>query len=167
GATIAKHGNRSVTSKCGSADVLESLGVRIGQEPEKLLHMLESIGIAFMFAPAHHPALKYVGKVRKELGFRTIFNMLGPLANPAGAKRQLIGVYDKTLLKPMAEALAILGVEKAYVVHGDDGLDEVSPVSNTSVTEVNSGSVTERTFAPSDFGMEPLDQGSLTCGESV
>lgn len=167
GACIAKHGNRSVTSKCGSADVLEALGVRIGLEPEKLLHMLESIGIAFMFAPAHHPALKYVGKVRKELGFRTIFNMLGPLANPAGARRQLIGVYDKSLLMPMAEALAALGVEKAYVVHGDDGLDEVTPVTQTSVALVDRGEVKAATLSPSDFGLEPVEPSALTAGESV
>ena len=167
GATIAKHGNRSVTSKCGSADVLEALGVRIGLEPEKLLHMLESIGIAFMFAPAHHPALKYVGKVRKELGFRTIFNMLGPLANPAGAKRQLIGVYDKTLLMPMAEALAALGVEKAYVVHGNDGLDEVSPVTTTSTAIVDGGKVHSESLSPKDFGLEPLDPAALAAGETV
>lgn len=167
GACIAKHGNRSVTSKCGSADVLEAHGVRIGLEPEKLLHMLESIGIAFMFAPAHHPALKYVGKVRRELGFRTIFNMLGPLANPAGAKRQLIGVYDQTLLQPMAEALAALGVEKAYVVHGSDGLDEVSPVTQTSVAKVDHGEVNTESFSPVDFGMDPLGPDAVRAGETV
>lgn len=167
GATIAKHGNRSVTSKCGSADVLEALGVRIGHEPEKLLHMLESIGIAFMFAPAHHPALKYVGKVRKELGFRTIFNMLGPLANPAGAKRQLIGVYDKSLLAPMAEALAALGVETAYVVHGDDGLDEISPAAKTRCASVSGNKVEMQNFAPDDFGIDPIDPNNLVAGATI
>lgn len=167
GATIAKHGNRAVTSACGSADVLEALGVRIGADPEHLLHMLETVGIAFMFAPAHHPALKHVGKVRRELGFRSIFNMLGPLANPAGAKRLLIGAYDPALLRPMAEALAALGTERAFVVHGEDGLDEISPATGTYVCEVREGSVVERTIGPSDFRLEPVHPAALAPGDTL
>lgn len=167
GATIAKHGNRGVTSPCGSADVLEALGVRIGAEPERLLHMLETVGIAFMFAPAHHLALRHVGKVRKELGFRTLFNMIGPLANPAGASRQLVGVYDPGVIRPMAEALAQLGTQRAFVVHGNDGLDEISPVTSTEVCEVSDGQVFERRLSPEEFGLAPVDPSALAPAETI
>lgn len=167
GATIAKHGNRAVTSTCGSADVLEAFGVRLGLEPEKILHLLETVGLAFMFAPNHHPALKHVGKVRKELGFRTVFNLIGPLANPAGASRQLVGVYDPNLVRPMAEALASLGIDKAFVVHGDDGLDEISPVTSTRVARVESGTVQEEIWQPEDFGLEAIEPAACAEGGSL
>jgi anthranilate phosphoribosyltransferase len=167
GVVIAKHGNRAVTSSCGSADVLEALGVRLGIEPEAALHLLESVGIVFLFAPAHHPALRHVGKVRKELGFRTVFNMIGPLANPAGAKRQLVGVYSADLVGLMAEALARLGIERAWVAHGTDGLDEISPCAPTAVAEADHGQVRTMTVAPQDFGLEPLDPSALAPGKDV
>lgn len=167
GAAIAKHGNRAVTSTCGSADVLEAFGVRIGLEPEKILHLLDSIGIAFMFAPAHHPALKNVGNVRRELGFRTVFNMLGPLANPAGASRQLIGVYDPSLVRPMAEAAAAIGIERAFVVHGNDGLDEISPVTSTRVAQVAKGAVSDLEWQPEDFGLDPVEPAACAEGRDL
>lgn len=167
GAVIAKHGNRGVTSPCGSADVLEAHGVRLGLEPEKILHLIEEIGIAFMFAPSHHPAMRHVGKVRKELGFRTVFNMLGPLLNPAGASRQLVGVFDPNILRSMAEALAGLGAERAFVVHGNDGLDEISPVTSTYVAEVEAGKVCERTLQPEDFGLDPLEPEAVAPGQTL
>jgi len=125
GARVAKHGNRAVTSACGSADVLEALGVVLHAEPEHLVHVLERTGIAFLFAPQHHPGVRHVGAARKALGVRTVFNLLGPLANPAGAKRQLIGVYEAALIRPVAEALQLLGCEHGLVVHGEDALDEI------------------------------------------
>jgi len=167
GVTIAKHCNRAVTSACGSADVLEHLGVPVGSEPEQLLHMLDTVGIAFMFAPSHHPALKHVGKVRRELGFRTIFNMIGPLANPAGAKRQLVGVFDPGILRPMAEALAALGTERAFIVHGNDGLDEISPITSTSVCEVSDGNVIDRSLSPEDFELTPVSPSAIAPDDSI
>lgn len=167
GAKVAKHGNRAVTSSCGSADVLEALGVRLGTEPEKLLHLVESVGIAFLFAPNHHPALKAVGPVRKELGVRTVFNQLGPLANPAGARRQVIGVYDGRLIQPMAEALAELGTIKALVVHADDGLDEVSPCTHTRAALVSNGSIASLTLNPIEMGLSMLPHEALKPGETV
>jgi anthranilate phosphoribosyltransferase len=161
GVRIAKHGNRAVTSKCGSADVLEHLGVRIGGESESLAHMLEVQRIVFLFAPAHHPAMRFVGKARKELGLRTVFNQLGPLANPAGASRQLIGVYDAALMRSMAEALRLLGSERVLIVHGDDGLDEISPCATTEYVKVWDGRVSTGKFSPSDFGLAPLEPRAL------
>jgi anthranilate phosphoribosyltransferase len=167
GAKVAKHGNRSVTSACGSADVLEALGVRLVEDPARIRDILETVGIAFMFAPNHHGSLKAVGPVRKALGIRTIFNQLGPLANPAGAKYQLIGVYDPGLLRPMAEALVLLGAERAFVVHGEDGMDEVSPSAPTKFAEVSEGSVREGVFTPEDFGLSPVPEYALDPGTSV
>lgn len=166
GAQIAKHGNRAVTSQCGSADVLEHLGVRLGLDPEKAAHVLESCGIVFLFAPSHHPALKRFADVRKELGVRTVFNQLGPLANPAGASRQLIGVYSPKMLEPMAEALRSLG-RIGYVVHGTDGLDEVSPCAPTFYAFADPTGVTEGKFTPDDFGIEGLPESALAGSESV
>ncbi len=167
GAKVAKHGNRSVTSHCGSADVLEALGVSLHADTERLGHLLRTLGIAFLFAPNHHPALARVGHVRKALGVRTVFNQLGPLANPAGARRQIVGVYDRTLVGPMADALALLGTEWAFVVHGEDGLDEASPVAPTVYAEVRSGQVSSGRFLPADFGLPPLDEDVLLPGSSV
>lgn len=166
GAKVAKHGNRAVTSKCGSADVLEALGVGLGADPEQLLKVLDAVGIVFLFAPNHHPAMKHVGPARKAIGVRTVFNQLGPLANPAGAKRQLIGVYEPGLVRPMAEALALLGAERAFVVHGDQGLDEVSPCGKTLVAEVVNGEVRDAVFTPRSFGLEALPFEALSAGES-
>jgi anthranilate phosphoribosyltransferase len=167
GARIAKHGNRAVTSACGSADVLEALGVRLGAEPERLAHQLETTGIAFLFAPAHHPALRHAGNARRELGFRTVFNQLGPLANPAGARRQLIGVYEASLLRPMGEALARLGADRAILAHGEDGLDEISPTGRTWVAIIEGGDSTLGGLHPAAFGLEPLPDSCLAPGATL
>jgi len=167
GARIAKHGNRAMASRCGSADVLEAAGVALHPEPERLLHLLETIGIVFLFAQAHHPAMRHVAPVRRELGIRTLFNQLGPLANPAGADAQLIGVYDPDLMAPMAEALALLGIRKALVVHGADGLDEISPCGPTSFVLVEGGELRRGELGPSDFGLEPLAQEALAPGRDL
>lgn len=167
GAKIAKHGNRAQTSTCGSADVLEVLGVAIQAEPERLLHILETVGIVFLFAQAHHQAMRYVGPARKQLQFRTIFNQLGPLVNPAGATRQLIGVYDPALMRSMGEALNLLGTERALIVHGDDGLDEISPVTTTHYIKVWDGRVSPGQFTPRDFGCNPVDALALQPGSSL
>lgn len=167
GVRIAKHGNRGVTSAYGSADVLETLGAKIQTEWDVLLKMLENTGIGFMYAPAHHPAMKHVGKARKELGFRTVFNQLGPLANPAGAKRQLIGVYDPKLAFPMAEALMRLGSQRVLIAHGEDGLDEVSPVTRTRFALLWDGELSEGILSPSGFGLEPVSPAAIVPGESA
>lgn len=167
GVRIAKHGNRAVTSSCGSADVLEELGVKIGGDPEQLGHALETVRIVFLFAQAHHPAMRFVGKVRKELGVRTVFNQLGPLLNPAGANRQLIGVYDPGLMRSMGEALRLLGCERALIVHGKDGLDEISPVTHTEYVKVWQGRVSAGTLTIEDFGLKPVDPEALRPGDSV
>ncbi|MCW5942148.1 MAG: anthranilate phosphoribosyltransferase [Fimbriimonadaceae bacterium] len=164
GAKVAKHGNRAVTGVCGSADVLEALGVRLTDDPEKLSALLNRVGFVFLFAPSHHPAMRHVGKARRELGVRTVFNQLGPLANPAGATRQLIGVYDPALLRPTAEALLLLGVERAMVVHGEDGIDEISPVAPTRVMEIREGRLTERVLKPEDFGVRATEPNDLLPG---
>ncbi len=167
GAKVAKHGNRAVTSKCGSADVLEALGVGLGSDPEQLMKTLDQIGIVFLFAPNHHPAMRHVGPARKAIGVRTVFNQLGPLANPAGAKRQLIGVYDPEMVRPMAEALALLGAERAFVVHGDMGMDEVSPCGKTLVAEVIGGGIRDTVLTPRSFGLEPIPFEALAAGSDA
>lgn len=167
GIKIAKHGNRSVTSKCGSADVLESLGAKLQDDLSKLTNIFNEAGIVFMFAPVHHPGMRHVGKARKELGFRSVFNQLGPLANPAGARRQLIGVYDPGLIEPMAKALAQLGTERAVVVHGDDGLDEISPCGPSKAGFVLNGEVRITSVAPKDFGLSSIPEGALEPGEDA
>ena len=167
GARIAKHGNRGVTSACGSADVLEALEVNIQLPIERQTQVLNEAGIVFMFAPAHHPAMRHVGPARKALGLRTVFNQLGPLANPAGARRQLIGVYEQAMVRPMAEALVRLGVERALVVHGEDGLDEISPSKPTRYAKVVGGQLTEGRWTPGDFGLKELSEAHLDPGESV
>jgi anthranilate phosphoribosyltransferase len=153
GVTVAKHGNRSASSKSGAADVLEKLGVNLSMEKDKLEAALRDIHFCFLMAPNHHAAMKNVSDVRKSLGTRTIFNLLGPLANPANTKKQLIGVYDSKWLRPMAEALKSLGTQKAMIVHGADGLDEISLSAPTDAVILDNGEITERKFAPSDFGL--------------
>lgn len=154
GIPVAKHGNRSVSSKCGSADVLEALGVKIDIPVEKSEAILKEIGLCFLFAPLYHSSMKYAAPVRKELGVRTIFNILGPLASPADAKLQLLGVYDEKLVEPMARVLANLGVKRAMVVHGHDGLDEVSLCTRSTVCEVNNGRINSFFLDPKQFGFE-------------
>ena len=141
GSIIAKHGNRSLSSKSGSSQVLEELGVKLDIEPKKITKCMERANIGFMFAPNHHPAMKYVGPVRQKLGVRTIFNILGPLSNPANVKKQLIGVFDKKWLKPMAETLKILGSQRALLVNGSDGFDELTTTGISNVTELNEGNI--------------------------
>src|SRR6185369_7534156 len=136
GVRVAKHGNRSVTSKCGSADVVEALGININLRPARVAACLDQVGIAFLFAPAMHSAMKYVQPARRELKLRTVFNLLGPLTNPANASAQVVGVYSGALVKKLADALSQLGLERALVVHGDDGLDEISISSPTTIAEV-------------------------------
>jgi anthranilate phosphoribosyltransferase len=164
GIPVAKHGNRSVSSKCGSADVLEALGVKIDIPVEKSEAILKEIGLCFMFAPYYHSSMKYAAPVRKELGVRTIFNILGPLASPAQANLQLLGVYDENLVEPMARVLANLGVKRAMVVHGHDGLDEVSLSTKTTICEVNQGRVNSFFLDPGQFGFEYCDKEELTGG---
>jgi anthranilate phosphoribosyltransferase len=153
GVTVAKHGNRSVTSKSGSADVLERLGLNLNMEPDAVEKAIEQVGIGFMFAPAFHPAMKFAAGPRKELGIRTVFNILGPLTNPAGANAQLIGVYDYALTEPLAQVLKNLDCEEAMVVHGLDGLDEISTVGKTSISWLKESEVKTIETAPKDFGV--------------
>ncbi|CEZ20174.1 Anthranilate phosphoribosyltransferase [Candidatus Methylopumilus planktonicus] len=157
GVKVAKHGGRSVSSKCGSADVLEALGVNVNLTADKVASLVNEIGIAFMFAPNFHPAMRYAAPVRKKLGIRTIFNVLGPLANPALATRQVLGVYDKLLTQTMAEVLSKLGSEHVMVVHGEDGMDEISISSPTTVTELKNKTITTYTIQPDDFGLDVAD----------
>jgi anthranilate phosphoribosyltransferase len=159
GCAVAKHGNRSATSLSGSADLLEALGARIDLGPEQVAACIEQAGFGFMFAPAHHQATRFVVPVRRELAVRTIFNLLGPLTNPAGARRQLIGISDASFLETIAGALARLGVDRALVVAGEDGLDEVSTSAATQVVEVNGQELRSYTIAPSDVGIELADPG--------
>lgn len=154
GVAIAKHGNRSVTSKSGSADVLEKLGLNLNMEPEAVQGTIEQVGVGFMFAPAFHPAMKYAIQPRREIGIRTIFNILGPLTNPASANAQLLGVYDAKLTAPMAYALKELECEEAMVVHGLDGLDEISTLGRTAVSWLKDGKVTTMETTPKDFGVK-------------
>ena len=154
GVPVAKHGNRSASGKCGAADVLEELGVNIGVSPEKSSEMLKEIGICFLYAQNYHIAMKYVAPIRRELAIRTMFNILGPLTNPAGAKMELMGVYDKELVEPLARVLCNLGVKNAMIVHGEDGLDEISLSAPTLVCEVKDGWIRSYTITPEQFGFE-------------
>jgi len=165
GARVAKHGNRSATSRCGSADVLEALGARIDLGPGAVGACLDEVGIGFMFAPRHHPAFRHVAPVRAALGVRTIFNLLGPLANPAGATRQVVGVVDPAYLHRMAEALAELGAEHAIVVHGEDGMDEISTAAPTRVVEIDGGEIREWRIDPGGLGLPAPANGVLAGGE--
>src|SRR5687768_15637035 len=148
GAGVAKHGNRAVSSACGSADVLEALGFRLELPPERIAESIDRLGFGFMFAPSHHPAMRHAAPVRRELATRTVFNVLGPLTNPAGARAQLVGVYSAALVPTIAAVLAELGARRAFVVHGFAGIDELSPAGPNLVCEVVDGSVRERTVDP-------------------
>ncbi len=148
GPAVAKHGNRAVSSACGSADVLEALGLQLEQEPDRIARSIDELGFGFLFAPSHHPAMRHAAAVRKELATRTVFNVLGPLTNPAGARAQVVGVYSPQLVRTIAEVLARLGARRAYVVHGAGGIDELSPVGPNLVCEVVDGSVQERELDP-------------------
>ncbi len=160
GIPIAKHGNRAISSQCGSADVLEELGARIDLEPDAVAELIDRVGIGFLFAPAHHPAMKHVAPVRKEMGVRTVFNLLGPLTNPALVRRQLVGVYRQDLTETVARVLQALGSEKVIVVHGADGTDEVSISGETIVSILGNGTVHTTVFRPEDAGVPraKLDQ---------
>ncbi|TNC80912.1 MAG: anthranilate phosphoribosyltransferase [Oleiphilus sp.] len=153
GGRVAKHGNRSVSSSTGSADVLETAGINLNISPEQVARCVEEIGVGFMFAPAHHSAMKHAIGPRKEMAIRTIFNMLGPMTNPAGVTRQVIGVFSGSLCRPMAEVLKRLGSEHVLVVHADDGLDEISLASKTRIAELKNGDITEYSVQPEDFGL--------------
>ena len=166
GLPVVKHGNRSVTSRCGSADVLSALGVNLEIPPERMAGILRATGIAFLFAPLYHPAMRRVQGIRQELGFRTIFNLLGPLTNPAGAGIQLLGVYRPEIIGTMAEALRLLGAERAMVVHGE-GLDEITTTGPTRVAELADGSVREYTIHPGEFGIPLSSVDDLRGGEAA
>ena len=164
GIPVAKHGNRAATSKSGAADVLESLGVDITVPPERSLHLLKTINLCFLFAQNYHISMKYVAPVRKELGIRTIFNMLGPLVNPAGANMELLGVYDPDYVEPMAKVLTNLGVKSGMVVYGQDGLDEISMSSPTTICEFRSGEFKTYTMEPEQFGFTRCKKEDLVGG---
>lgn len=167
GAVVAKHGNRSVSSRCGSADVLMELGVRIDIPPEQVSGCLRELGIGFLFAPKLHASMKYAIGPRRELGIRTFFNILGPMTNPAGAKRQLLGVYDESLVETVAGVLADLGSECAFVVHGSDGLDEITTTGDTAVAEVREGGVRTYRIGPERFGIPRARSVDLEGGDPV
>jgi anthranilate phosphoribosyltransferase len=154
GGRVAKHGNRSVSSSVGSADVLEAAGIKLDSTPEQVARCVKEMGVGFMFAPAHHSAMRFAIGPRKELGLRTIFNMLGPMTNPADVKRQVIGVFNGALCRPMAEVLGRLGSEHVMVVHAKDGLDEISLATETQVAELRNGEIIEYTIKPEDFGVQ-------------
>lgn len=164
GIPVAKHGNRAASSKCGAADVLEALGANITITPEHSKKLLEEINFCFLFAQNYHIAMKYVAPVRKDLGIHTIFNILGPLANPAGANMQLLGVYEESLIEPMAHVLSNLGVKNAMVVHGQDGLDEISMSSPTSICEIENGNFKTYVIEPEQFGLKKCGKDELTGG---
>ncbi|WP_299944631.1 anthranilate phosphoribosyltransferase [uncultured Microbulbifer sp.] len=166
GARVAKHGNRSVSSSSGSADLLERAGVFLELSPEQMARCVETIGIGFMFAPSFHSAVRHVGPARKALGLRTIFNLLGPMTNPAGVKRQVIGVYDKRYCRLLAEVLQHLGSEHVLVLHSDDGLDEASLAADTFAVELKYGAITEFLVRPEDFGLKRRDLSGLSVSDS-
>ena len=165
GVKVAKHGNRAASSKCGTADCLEALGVNILLEPENCLKLLNEVGICFFFAQKYHTSMKYVGQIRKELGFRTVFNILGPLTNPASPKMQLLGVYDEYLVEPLTRVLIDLGVKRGMVVYGTDKLDEISMSAPTVISEIRDGWYRHYTISPEDFGMKFCKKSDLRGGE--
>lgn len=165
GVPVAKHGNRSVSSKCGSADLLEALGVKITLSADESSELLHKIGLCFMFAPTYHASMKYAAPVRKELGVRTIFNILGPLANPAGANMQLLGVYDENLVEPLARVLANLGVKRAMVVHGHDGLDEITLTDTSTICEIDGGKLNSFFLSPEQLGLARCKPADLVGGD--
>jgi anthranilate phosphoribosyltransferase len=164
GAGVAKHGNRAVSSASGSADVLEALGFRLELAPERVALSIDELGFGFLFAPTHHPAMRHAAPVRRELAARTVFNVLGPLTNPAGARAQVVGVYAPELVRTIAEVLAQLGASRAFVVHGAGGIDELSPAGPNFVCEVVNGGVRARNIDPLEFGLERCDPGELRGG---
>src|SRR5690349_2639354 len=164
GAGVAKHGNRAASSQTGSADVLEALGFELDLAPERIAQSIDELGFGFMFAQAHHPAMKHAAPVRRELGTRTVFNVLGPLTNPARARAQVVGVYSPDLVRPVAEALAQLGSRRAFVVHGAGGIDELSPVGPSKVSEVVDGDVRDRVIDPEELGLERCGLDALRGG---
>lgn len=165
GMKVSKHGNRAASSKCGTADCLEALGVNIDEDPDKCRQLLEKVGICFFFAQKYHTSMKYVGAVRKELGFRTVFNILGPLTNPAHPKRQLLGVYDEYLIEPLAKVLVELGVKRGMVVYGMDKLDEISLSAPTKVCEIKDGTLYTYEIKPEDFGLSLCKKEDLAGGD--
>ena len=167
GAGVAKHGNRAVSSASGSADVLEALGFDLELEPPRIAASIDELGFGFMFAPTHHPAMRHAAPVRRELGARTVFNVLGPLTNPAGARAQVVGVYSRELVRTLADVLAQLGARRAFVVHGAGGIDELSPLGPNAVAEVAGGRVRERTIDPLDLGVPRCAPGELRGGMPV
>ena len=166
GLAVAKHGNRSISSQCGSADVLEALGVRVSLGPEQVARSIDRVGIGFLFAPGMHPAMRYAGPVRAELGMRTVFNMLGPLTNPAGAAIQVMGVYEERIVTLAAEALCRLGARRALVVHGSDGMDEITVTGPTRFAEVRDGAVRTGSLEPADFGLPTAALSEIAGGST-
>jgi len=164
GAGVAKHGNRAVSSACGSADVLEALGFNLELSTERVARSIDELGFGFLFAPTHHPAMRHAAPVRSELAARTVFNVLGPLTNPAGARAQVVGVYAPELVRTIAEVLAQLGATRAFVVHGAGGIDELSPAGSNFVCEVANGGVRARNIDPLEFGLPRCDPGDLRGG---
>lgn len=164
GIKVAKHGNRAASSKSGAADCLEALGIKIDLEPEKCVELLDDVGFCFFFAQKYHTSMKYVGSIRKELGFRTVFNILGPLTNPVKPTCQILGVYDEYLVDPLARVLSGLGVKRGMVVYGQSRLDEISAVSPTSICEINNGEYKDYVITPEDFGLETGKKESLVGG---
>jgi anthranilate phosphoribosyltransferase len=164
GSAVAKHGNRAVSSASGSADVLEALGFSLEQEPERIARSIDELGFGFLFAPSHHPAMRHAAAVRRELGTRTVFNVLGPLTNPAGARAQIVGVYSAQLVRTIADVLARLGARRAFVVHGAAGIDELSPAGPNLVCEVVDGAVHEHEIDPLDLGVPRCDPAELRGG---
>jgi anthranilate phosphoribosyltransferase len=167
GVPVAKHGNRALSSRSGAADVLAALGVNIDLTPDKIAHCIREAGIGFMFAPAHHPATKNVGPTRAELGTRTIFNLLGPLSNPAGVRRQMVGVFSKQWTEPLAVVLKNLGAEQAWVVHGSDGLDEITTSGPTSVTALENGTIRSFEISPEEVGLPKVKPEALRGGDAA
>lgn len=165
GMKVSKHGNRAASSKCGTADCLEALGVNIDEDPDKCRELLEKVGICFFFAQKYHNSMKYVGAIRKELGFRTVFNILGPLTNPAHPKHQLLGVYDEYLIEPLAKVLMELGVKRGMVVYGTDKLDEISLSAPTKICEIKDGSLHTYEIKPEDFGLSRCKKEDLAGGD--
>ena len=165
GLPVAKHGNRSISSKSGAGDVLEALGVNISADPDVVSRCVETVGIGFMFAPHFNPAMKYVGKVRKELGFRTVYNTLGPLSNPSRAKVMVVGVYDKNLTETIANAMMNMGVERALVVSGNDNMDEITLTGATTISEIKDNTVNTYTVTPEQFGFETVELKELQGGD--
>ena len=167
GVPVAKHGNRALSSKSGAADVLMALGIKIDLPPAGISRCISETGIGFMFAPSHHPAMKHVGPTRVELGTRTIFNLLGPLSNPAGVKHQMVGVFAKSWITPLAEVLRTLGSERAFVVHGSDGLDEITICGPTDIAELSDGRIRTFEIWPEQFGLERADPEAVKGGDAA